>query len=173
MFDRRLIIISLLIFGVVLVGMASAQTDDEKTRDCVAGVENTYVERIIDNDDCDAQNQEEMESHISNLGYPQYSIEDETLNYGESTQVRVEVLHDDPNVNYDCQIRTTNNGNQNRWTDFHEVEREELSSDPTTITQSITAPERVIPEQETVTVQVEVYCYGPADEVVYDPGIRL
>lgn len=152
------------------MGVASAQTADDRARDCVAGVQNTYVEDVIDSD-CDAEEQDIMEEHFTNLDYPRYELQDSTLDYGESTQVAVEILHDDPNVNYDCQIRTRNDGNQNRWTDFHEVEPEVITNSPTVITQSITAPRQEVTEQETVIVDVEVYCYAPADEEPYYANI--
>jgi hypothetical protein len=76
----------------------------------------------------------------------------------------VEILHEDPNVNYDCQIRTRNNGNQNPWTDFYEVERVAVTDEPTVITQTITAPDTTVTSQRSVEVQVEVYCYGPSNE---------
>jgi len=170
MFDRRLFVISMFILGVVLVGVASAQTADDRARNCVAGVQNTYVEGVIDSD-CDAEEQDIMEEHFTNLDYPRYELQDRTVDYGESAQVAVEILHDDPNVNYDCQIRTRNDGDQNRWTNFHEVERESITNSPTVITQSITAPRQEVTEQETVTVDVEVYCYAPADEEPYYTNI--
>lgn len=148
-----------LVFSLaLLLGIGIATAAGSKIADCQNGEDNTFVEQMIDAD-CNPEDQDKMRQHISAANMPQYSLEKQTLDYGERTQVRVEIWHEDPNVNYLCQVRV----NDQSWTDFVEVPRKAASSSPTVVTQTIEAPDETVPSQQSVSVQVEVFCYGPAD----------
>lgn len=159
------------IVGLLLVAALSISADavDPRQADCEVKDDNTYVEDIMDAD-CEPDEQEGMVTSITDVDMPQYGIESQTLGYGEQTRVRVRIWHDNPNIDYNCQIRTRNGETQNSWTDFVEVPRKAHSNSPTTLLQTIEAPEAKVSAQQRVVVRVEVFCYGPAADEPYPGG---
>lgn len=157
---------TLILVGVLFIGQAIAADSQPREQECREGPDETFVEELISDGDCTPETQADLIGHVENKDMPKFSIEDETLDYGEYTTVEVEVWHTDPNVNYNCQMRTINDGVRNGWTDFVEVSREEAGP-PSELTQTIRAPTQEVSAQTDQTVAVEVYCYGPASNEPY------
>lgn len=169
--EPRNVLITLTLFALILVGgsfigQANAFDFQPREADCEEGLDNTYVEQIISDADCSPDNQGDLIGHVENKDMPQFSIGEQTLDYDESTRIQVEIWHTDPNVNYNCQIRSKNDGIENGWSEFVEVPREDAGP-PATLTQTITAPSQEVSAQTTMTVTVDVYCYGPASNEPY------
>lgn len=156
------IFLFLVVIGATLIGQVSANSHGREA-DCEDGPDSSYVEQLISDEgaDCDPSSQADLIRHVENKNTPDIDIEKQTLDYSERTDIQVEIWHDDPNVNYNCQMRTRNGEEQNEWTGFREVSREDAGP-PTILTQSIVAPRERVTSQTSVTVVVEVYCYAPA-----------